>query len=277
LRPPIEYASIRRGSLSPVNNRLRYWTALVIIGLIGGVLSGAFGIGGGIIMVPLLIAMAGLDQRTAAATSLVAIIPAALVGSITYLANGEIDHAAAGLVAVGAVAGTLVGTRLLRRISLVWLRWMFIALIVAVAARMLLVAPERGESVELTVWVALGYIALGLVMGVASGLFGIGGGVIAVPALVAVFGASDLVAKGTSLLVMLPTAIAGTASNARARIVDVRAGLVVGLAATVGSLPGVALALVMPPRLSGILFAALLLVAAAQLAVRALRSRGPAS
>jgi uncharacterized membrane protein YfcA len=260
-----------------VNNRLRYWTALVIIGLIGGVLSGAFGIGGGIIMVPLLIAMAGLDQRTAAATSLVAIIPAALVGSITYLANGEIDLAAAGLVAVGAVAGTLVGTRLLRRISLVWLRWMFIALIVAVAARMLLVAPERGESVELTVWVALGYIALGLVMGVASGLFGIGGGVIAVPALVAVFGASDLVAKGTSLLVMLPTAIAGTASNARARIVDVRAGLVVGLAATVGSLPGVALALVMPPRLSGILFAALLLVAAAQLTVRALRSRGPAS
>jgi uncharacterized membrane protein YfcA len=260
-----------------VNNRLRYWTALVIIGLIGGVLSGAFGIGGGIIMVPLLTALAGLDQRTAAATSLVAIIPAALVGSISYLANGEIDLAAAGLVAVGAVAGTLVGTRLLRRLSLVWLRWMFIALIVAVAARMLLVAPERGESVELTVWVALGYIALGLVMGVASGLFGIGGGVIAVPALVAVFGASDLVAKGTSLLVMLPTAIAGTASNARARIVDVRAGLVVGLAATVGSLPGVALALVMPPRLSGILFAALLLVAAAQLTVRALRSRGPAS
>ncbi|GAB3605303.1 sulfite exporter TauE/SafE family protein [Conyzicola nivalis] len=249
----------------------------MLIGLVGGVLSGAFGIGGGIIMVPMLIAIAGLDQRAAAATSLVAIIPAALVGSIAYLANGEIDLAAAGLIAVGAVAGTLVGTRLLRRISLTWLRWLFIALIVAVAARMLLVAPERGESVELTVWVALGYIALGLVMGVASGLFGIGGGVIAVPALVAVFGASDLVAKGTSLLVMLPTAVVGTASNARARVVDVRAGLAVGIAATVGSVPGVALALVMPPRLSGILFAVLLLIAAVQLTVSALRSRGPAS
>ena len=250
----------------------RYWLVLALIGVIGGVLSGAFGIGGGIVMVPLLVSLARLDQRTAAATSLVAIVPTAVVGSVTYFVNHEIDLAAGGLVSVGAVAGALIGTRLLRRIPLTWLRWMFIALIVVVAARMLLVAPERGESVELTVWVGVGYVALGLLMGVASGLFGIGGGVIAVPALVAVFGASDLVAKGTSLLVMFPTALVGTISNARARIVDVRAGLVVGVAATLASVPGVALALIMPPRLSGILFAALLLAAAAQLTVRALRS-----
>jgi len=246
---------------------------LALIGVVGGLLSGAFGIGGGIIMVPLLVSVGGLDQRAAAATSLVAIVPAAVVGSITYFVNGEIDFAAGGLVAIGAVVGTLIGTRLLRTIPLAWLRWMFIALIVVVAVRMLLVAPERGDSVELTVWVALGYVALGLVMGVASGLFGIGGGVIAVPALVALFGASDLVAKGTSLLVMIPTGVAGTVSNARAGVVDVRAGLVVGVAATVASVPGVALALIMPPRLSGILFAALLLAAAAQLTVRAIRGR----
>ena len=255
-----------------MNKSPRYWLVLALIGVIGGVLSGAFGIGGGILMVPLLVSLAGLDQRTAAATSLVAIIPTAIVGSVTYLANDQIDLAAGGLVSVGAVVGALIGTRLLRRIPLTWLRWMFIALIVVVAARMLLVAPERGESVELTVWVGVGYVALGLLMGVASGLFGIGGGVIAVPALVAVFGASDLVAKGTSLLVMFPTALVGTISNARARIVDVSAGLVVGVAATLASVPGVALALIMPPRLSGILFAALLLAAAAQLTVRALRS-----
>ena len=246
---------------------------LALIGVVGGLLSGAFGIGGGIIMVPLLVSVGGLDQRAAAATSLVAIVPAAVVGSITYFVNGEIDFAAGGLVAIGAVVGTLIGTRLLRTIPLAWLRWMFIALIVVVAVRMLLVPPERGDSVELTVWVALAYVALGLVMGVASGLFGIGGGVIAVPALVALFGASDLVAKGTSLLVMIPTGVAGTVSNARAGVVDVRAGLVVGVAATVASVPGVALALIMPPRLSGILFAALLLAAAAQLTVRAIRGR----
>ena len=255
-----------------MKSRALQWIVLAAIGVVGGVLSGAFGIGGGIIMVPLLVWLGRLDQRSAAATSLVAIVPTAVVGSISYLAAGEIDLLAGLFVAVGAVAGALIGTRLLRRIPIVWLRWMFIALIVVVAARMLLVAPERGESVELTVWVGVGYVALGLLMGVASGLFGIGGGVIAVPALVAVFGASDLVAKGTSLLVMFPTALVGTISNARARIVDVRAGLVVGVAATLASVPGVALALIMPPRLSGILFAALLLAAAAQLTVRALRS-----
>jgi uncharacterized membrane protein YfcA len=247
-----------------VNKGPRYRLLLALIGLIGGALSGAFGIGGGIIMVPLLVWLARLDQRTAAATSLVAIVPTAVVGSVAYFLNHEIDLAAGGLVSVGAVAGALIGTRLLRRIPLAWLRWMFIALIVVVAARMLLVAPERGESVELTVWVALGYIALGLAMGVASGLFGIGGGVVAVPA---------LVAKGTSLAVMIPTGIAGTISNARARTVDVRAGLVVGGAATLASVPGVALALVMPPRLSGVLFAVLLLAAAAQLTAAALRGR----
>ncbi|GAB2453224.1 putative membrane protein YfcA [Conyzicola lurida] len=250
----------------------RYWIILVAIGVIGGLLSGAFGIGGGIVMVPLLITLGGLDQRGAAATSLVAIVPTSIAGSATYLANGEIDLIAGCLVAVGAVGGTLIGTRLLRRIPLVWLQWLFIALVVVVAVRMLVVAPERGDAVDLTLWVALGYIALGLLMGIASGLFGIGGGVIAVPGLIAIFGMSDLVAKGTSLLVMVPTGIVGSVANARAGLVRVKAGLVVGVAATVASVPGVALALVMPPRLSGILFAALLLGVAVQLTVRAIRS-----
>jgi uncharacterized membrane protein YfcA len=252
-----------------MNRGWRHWAGLVTIGLIGGVLSGAFGIGGGIVMVPLLVTLAGLDQRAAAATSLVAIVPTAVVGSITYLANGQIDLLAGLFVAVGAVAGSMIGVRLLQRIPLAWLRWMFIALIVVVAVRMLVVAPERGDAVELTVWVALGYVALGLAMGVASGLFGIGGGVIAVPALVAVFGASDLIAKGTSLLVMIPTGITGTIANVRAGLVDVRAGLVVGVAATLGSVPGVALALLMSPRVSSVLFAVLLFAAAAQLVVKA--------
>ena len=62
-----------------------------MIGLVGGLLSGAFGVGGGILMVPLLITFAGMDQRRASAASLAAIVPTAVVGSITYLANGEVD------------------------------------------------------------------------------------------------------------------------------------------------------------------------------------------
>jgi uncharacterized protein len=258
--------------VTPTDAPSRPWPVLVLIGAIGGLLSGAFGVGGGILMVPLLINLAGMDQRRAASTSLVAIIPASIAGSLTYLANGEIDVVVALVVAIGGVAGSFLGAKLLRRIPLMWLRWMFIALLVGVAARMLLVAPERGAEVELSWLVGLGLVVAGLFMGVASGLFGIGGGVILVPVLITVFGAGDLVAKGTSLLVMLPTATMGTITNARGRLVDVRAGAVVGAAATAASFVGVAIAFWVPPHLSGVLFALLLLFSAVQLAIRALRA-----
>jgi uncharacterized membrane protein YfcA len=248
----------------------------VAVGVVGGLLSGAFGVGGGILMVPLLLAFAGMDQRHAAATSLAAIIPTAVAGGASALARGEVDLPVAGLVAVGGVLGSYVGARLLRRIPLGWLRWLFVGLLVAVAVRMVLIAPVRGSEVDLDVPVGLALVATGLVMGIASGLFGIGGGVFLVPMLISVFGAGDLVAKGTSLLVMLPTAAMGTLTNARGGLVDLRAGAVVGLAATAASFAGVALAFAIPPRVSGVLFAGLLLVSAVQIVVRTLRARGAA-
>ena len=249
-----------------------YWGTLAAIGAVGGVLSGLFAIGGGILMVPLLMWRAHLDQRQAAATSLVAIIPAAAVSSGTYLAHGDVNIVGGALVAPGAIAGAVVGSHLLRRLPVAWLRWMFIAFIVANAVRLLLIAPERGHLVHLTAAVAIGYVGLGLLVGIASGLFGIGGGIIAVPLLIAGFAVSDLTAKGTALLVSIPDSVAGTVTSRRADLVDVRSGLVVGAAAAAASVPAVYVALAIPPALSGILFAALLLAVAAQLTVKALRA-----
>jgi uncharacterized membrane protein YfcA len=250
-----------------------YWGTLAAVGAVGGIMSGLFAIGGGIVMVPLLIWRLGLDQRQAAATALVAVIPAAAASSATYLAHGDVNIAGAALVAPGAVAGAVAGSHLLRRLPLAWLRWMFIAFIVANAVRLLAVAPERSHLAHLTPGVALGYVGLGLVVGIASGLFGIGGGIIAVPLLIAGFGVSDLIAKGTALLVSIPASVAGTVTSRRAGLVDIRAGLVLGAAAAVASVPAVYAALAIPPALSGILFAALLLAVAAQLTVKALRAR----
>jgi hypothetical protein len=67
--------------------RVGSWINLTAIGVVGGVLSGLFAVGGGILMVPLLVWRTGMDQRRAAATSLVAIVPTALVSSTTYLLN----------------------------------------------------------------------------------------------------------------------------------------------------------------------------------------------
>ena len=253
----------------PAGHGSGYWATLAAIGAAGGVLSGLFAIGGGILMVPLLIWRAHLGQRQAAATSLVAVIPAAAVSSATYLAHGDVSIAGAALVAPGAVAGS----HLLRRLPLAWLRWMFIAFIVANAVRLLAVAPERGHPVHLTAGVALGYAGLGLVVGTASGLFGIGGGIIAVPLLISGFAVSDLTAKGTALLVSIPASVAGTVTSRRSGLVDVRAGLIVGTAAAAASVPAVYAALVIPAALSGILFAVLLLAVAVQLVIKALPAR----
>jgi uncharacterized protein len=246
---------------------------LLLIGVAGGLLSGMFGVGGGIILVPLLMAFAGLDQKRAAATSLLAILPTAISGSVTYALHGEIDYVAAGIVAVGAIGGAFIGTALLRRIPVVWLRWLFIALLVVVAARMLFLEPERGEPLPLTPLLVGAYVLLGLVMGIASGLLGVGGGIIAVPALVALFGISDLIAKGTSLLVMVPTTVTGTISNRRAGLVEVRTGLIVGAAAAIASVGGATIALALPARAAAILFAVFLVGIAIQLSVRAIRAR----
>jgi uncharacterized membrane protein YfcA len=244
---------------------------LVVIGLVGGLLSGAFGVGGGIVMVPLLVLFGGLDQRRASATSLLAILPTAASGSVTYIVNGEVYYVAALLLAVGAIGGSLIGTWLLTRLPLGVVRWAFVALLVLIAVRMMLLEPSRADPLALSPGVAIAYLVIGLVMGTASGLFGIGGGALAVPALVALLGVSDLIAKGTSLLVMIPTAVTGTVANARRGLVDVRSGLLVGLAAAVAAVPGALVALALPPRVSAVLFAVFLLAVAAQMGWRAWR------
>jgi uncharacterized membrane protein YfcA len=246
--------------------------ALLLVGVLGGTLSGAFGVGGGTIMVPLLIWLLGFDQRRAAATSLAAIVPAAVSGAASYTVAGEIDLAAALLIAVGGIGGSLIGTKLLRRLPLGWLRWLFVAFLVLVAIRMFVEVPARGADLVLTPWTMVALVVLGVVMGIAAGMFGVGGGVLAVPVLIAFFGVSDLVAKGTSLIAMVPTATTGTIANTRAGLVRLGDGLIVGASAVAASFGGVALAFLLPPRLSAVLFGVLMLFVAIELANRAIRA-----
>ncbi|MBX3098526.1 MAG: sulfite exporter TauE/SafE family protein [Salinibacterium sp.] len=251
-------------------SRPRVWM-LVIIGIVGGIFSGTFGSGGGLVVVPLLLTFAGLDHRRASATSLLTILPSTLAGSITYLANGEVDLPAAGIIAIGAVLGSVIGARLLQRLPLPVLRWGFILLLVGVAVRMAFVEPVRGDPLSLSPVVVVAYVVIGLLMGLASGLFGVGGAVIAVPALVAVLGVSDLIAKGTTLAVMVVSSTAGSLTHRRSGLVDVRSALIIGPIAAVAAVGGAYLGLAMTARLSSVLFAALLVMIAAQLTVRALR------
>jgi uncharacterized membrane protein YfcA len=111
-------------------------------------------------------------------------------------------------------------------------------------------------------------VVLGLVAGVLAGMFGVGGGILFVPTLVAL-GLSQHHAIGTSLLAILPTVVAGTWRQERYGNVRWRAALMLGIAAAAAAQGGVALAEALPDRTLRRLFAALLLVVAAQIAWRA--------
>lgn len=250
------------------------WAALILIGAIGGILSGLFAIGGAILTVPLLVWRAGMDQRQAAATSLVAIVPTAVVSSATYLVHADVDIVAAALISVGAIGGAIIGSRLLRRLPLEWLRWFFIVFILVIAAHMLIAVPESGHALAISPLVVIGYLVLGVLTGVASGLFGIGGAIITVPLLGSVFAVSAVIAKGTALLVSIPTSLAGTISNRHGGSpVNVRAGLILGVTAAATSVPAVYLAVALPPEVSAVTFAALLTAIAIQLTIKAVHTR----
>jgi uncharacterized membrane protein YfcA len=90
---------------------------LVLIGLVGGAFSGLLGVGGGIVMVPLLTLWAAYSQRDAHAISLGAIIPISFVGVLTYGVAGQIKVVDGAALITGSVVGVRVGTGVLARAS----------------------------------------------------------------------------------------------------------------------------------------------------------------
>ena len=118
------------------------WIVLVLLGLVAGFLSGLFGVGGGILIVPALILLLGFDQRVAAGTSLAAIVPMAIVGVISYAVEGSVDWIAAVLLSVAAIGGAQIGSHLLNRLPIQALRWGFIGFLVVIVVSLFLVIPS---------------------------------------------------------------------------------------------------------------------------------------
>jgi uncharacterized protein len=251
----------------------RFFLACIGIGLAAGLLSGLFGVGGGTVIVPLLVLTLGFDQRLAAGTSLAAIVPTATVGVISYAVHGSVAWIPAVILAVGAVIGAQMGTWLLPRLSQTALRWGFVAFLVAVIVSLYIVIPSRDAGLELTWVTGPSLVLLGLITGILAGLLGVGGGVIVVPALMLLFGTSDLIAKGTSLLMMIPTAISGTVGNMRRRNTDLVAAAVVGAAACTTTALGAWIATLIDPFTGNILFSLFLAFIAVQMALKAIRGR----
>jgi hypothetical protein len=257
--------------------RTPWWVRAAAIGVAAGILSGLFGVGGGIIMVPLLVAWFALDQRRASATSLLAIVPIATASAAGYARNGNVDTSAGVLLLVGGIVGGQLGSRLLPRTRIATLQLWFGVLSLATAARLVIGGSSSALAGLGDVWEGVLLVLVGMAAGMLAGLLGVGGGIIMVPGLVLLTGDDADTARGTSLLVVIFTALTATITNWRNGLVEVRIALVAGLVGAPAGLVGAAVGQWLPERIALVLFAGLLAWSGIQMILRSRHSRGEAS
>jgi uncharacterized protein len=254
---------------------MRRTLLLFAFGLLAGALGGLMGVGGGLILVPLLVRFAAMGQHEAQGNSLAFIVAAALVASASYYGSERLDLALALTLAAGAVPGVLLGSAVAARTPGRTLRLYFGILIAITAVRILAFPPVHEHPGA--VWPIPANLALGLAMGTLAGLLGVGGGTLLVPALVLGEGIGQHEAQGISLLVIVPVAIAGVISYAaRGRIT--RSSIPATLAGgAMGGFLGALAAHHTRAEILSRIFGLFLLVVAAQMIFRRARGTVPQS
>jgi len=199
---------------------------LLPLGILAGLLSGLLGIGGGLIFSPLLLAL-GLAPHQALATSTLAIVPTTLAGSWAHLRSGQVPRPAIAAIGLSAATGALLfshaGT-LLTGWHLLALQSLMYAVLAFVVGPRQDNGPAQGAAGGEQLPLA-GIAAVGLVAGLASGMLGVGGGLVMVPLLVRAIGLRVYLAIRLSTLAVCASA----ASASIALVGDGRAQPAVGL------------------------------------------------
>jgi uncharacterized membrane protein YfcA len=186
------------------------WMGAALAGVAAGGLSGMFGIGGGIVLVPVLGALLGLDQHKAQGISLATMLaPIGLPAVLHYRQAGHrIRWRLVGYLVCGFVVGVTGGSLLANSIPNRPLRWGFIGFLVLMALRYAFAARRSGQAVERpepSTGAMAGFgLVIGATGGLMSGLLGIGGGAVIIPLLALWMGLPQHEAQVTSLALMLP-------------------------------------------------------------------------
>ena len=242
----------------------------LVLGGVLGALGGLFGIGGGIIAIPVLGLAFGLNEQHAQGTALVMVVPNVLVGLWGYARRGSVDHRVAIVLAVCAVPFTYVGALYATRVAGPGLRYGFGAYAAALALWFAYqtLSAKKTEA-RATPRLAWGWTAVvGALGGILSGLFSVGGALFAVPFLSLLFAYSQTEAQGLSLALVAPGTIVGIIAYALAGDVDWGIGIPLAAGGTLCVRYGVALAHRLPERRLRLLFCAFLAAAAIALLSR---------
>ncbi len=240
------------------------WVLLMGVGVIAGVLSGMFGIGGGVVIVPALVLFLGFEIIEATSTSLGALLlPVGVFAVIQYYRAGLLKVPQAALVALGLLITSWVGAEIAISLPADTLRQAYGVFLLYVAWRMAeprqMWAEFRDENPPVTPKDLTGdelpdvhwfiVLLVGLVAGVASGMFGIGGGAVIVPALVVFLNYPQKLAVGTSLgALMLPVALPGVLAYVDEGVLDVSVAVVVAVGLLIGAIFGARLAIGMASK-----------------------------
>ncbi|WP_392894001.1 sulfite exporter TauE/SafE family protein [Pseudomonas migulae] len=241
----------------------------LVFGAALGTLGGLFGIGGGLIAIPLLGVLFGLDQQMAQGTALVMVVPNVMLALWRYNQRNKIElHHALPLAAMG-FCFAWIGSIWAVGIDAQSMRVGFVAFLVVLTAfnllRMFSASAPAASRMKYG-WPWLG--VLGAASGTMGGLFGVGGAVVATPVLTSVFGTSQVVAQGLSLALALPSTGVTLVTYAVHQEVDWQVGVPLAVGGLLSISWGVKIAHAMPERLLRGLFCGFLVLCAVMLAFK---------
>lgn len=245
---------------------------LVLLGMIVGFSLGLIGGGGSILTVPLLVYALGESVAAAIGTSLVVVGVSALIGSLGHWRQHRVAVNTAIALGLSGTVGAVAGTWLVHLIQGRQILFLFALLMLVVAGSMyrgaaIMKSEEAHESRRTTrpLWVV---IVTGTAVGVLTGLFGVGGGFVIVPALVIVLRLPMRLAVGTSLLVIAINSAAALISHLQYGGIDLATASLFAIGGSTGALLGTRLAARLQEDRLRQIFAAGLAVVAIYLLVR---------
>lgn len=243
---------------------------MLALGAALGFLGGLFGIGGGIIVIPLLVLGFGLDQAVAQGTALVMMVPNLLIGWWRYNQRHPVALKTALQIGVLACTTTWLVAHLATRLPSDLMRMVFALFLLTVALRMLRQAPASSAT-KAAKPRDLRYMPLvGVLGGSSMGLLGVGGGLVATPVLTGWFGQRQTVAQSLSLALVAPSSIIALMTYSGAHRVDWALGLPLAAGGLFTVSAGVALAHRLPERRMRVAFAVMVLGTALWILVKPL-------
>jgi len=246
----------------------------LLSGFGAGLAGGLLGVGGGLVLIPMLTGRFRLSQHAAHGTSLAVIGATALSSVVIYGARSSIAWTTALWVAIASAITVPLGVRAARKLSTVALTRVFAIFLLIVAARMLLWKQGAASPVMDAHRIPL-ELGIGAAVGVLAGFMGVGGGILAVPAFTLLLGMTQRVAQGTSLAVILVTAPVGTIDNARHGQVAWALVPMLAVGAALGGPLASWLAHVLPQTLLTRIFVVFLVVSAFNMWRRSRRGAAP--